>query len=101
MPAEPLAGASHEDDGVVLGRGEELFHADVGLGESLDGGDLVKAVVVIEGVVFFEIFEIGEDGARVADQEGFIGVLAKGAGDGGRGDELVIIREVEWLYWSI
>ena len=56
LPTQPFAGASHKNYRVVLGRGEELLHTDVGLGEGLDGGDAVEVVVVVESVVGLEVF---------------------------------------------
>ena len=44
---------------------------------------------------------MGEDGARMTNQESFMGVLTEGAGDSGGGDELVVFGEGEWFYWRI
>lgn len=101
LPAEVLTGASHKNYRVMLGRGEELLHADVGFGEGGDIGDFVEMTIVIEGVAGFEVFEISENGAGMADQEGFIGVLTEGASDSGGGDEPMLLGEGEWFYWRI
>ena len=79
----------HDNKSIGVGGGENFVHIYRVFDGELKFNDSIEAVVVIDSVVDFDVFEILKNGVRVAKEEGFMSRFRIAADNSvGRGEDV-------------
>lgn len=95
-----LTSASHDNNCVDLGVGEDFGHADVGFWVGFDFCDAIVMIVIDNQTTIFDFVEVFENGRRMTNKESLVIVGAVGSGDGIRNFELALVYG-DWFNGSL
>lgn len=90
MIRKRVAGAGHNDNGLLGSVREKFVHADSGLFENDAVGDEILFPVVSEGLVYMKMVKVFENCRGMADDKKFVVEGLIDAGDGGGDGELAV-----------